>query len=72
MENSRAICLVRVRDDDGRHRLYAVASDRKAALDRVLRVVPEGWAAFLLHEQLSAETLAALNLRPGEVREISQ
>ena len=45
--------LVRVRTDDLKFRIYAVAADRKDALNKVLQTVPEGWSATLLVEQLS-------------------
>ena len=37
----------------------------------VLNAVPEGWAAALLSNKLKPEELEILNLRPGEVREIT-
>jgi hypothetical protein len=68
MADDGAVYLVRVRTDEGKHRFFAVACARRDALDEV----PEGWSATLLLEQMSAQDLAALNLRPGEVREITQ
>jgi hypothetical protein len=72
MADDGAVYLVRVRTDEGKHRFFAVACARRDALDEVLGIVPEGWSATLLLEQMSAQDLAALNLRPGEVREITQ
>jgi phage terminase large subunit GpA-like protein len=72
MENNGDVYLVRVKTDDRKHRIYAVACARKDALNEVLKVVPEGWSASLLTEQLPARDIAALNLRPGEVKEITQ
>lgn len=72
MSDDGAVFLVRVRTDEGKFRFYAVACARKDALDEVLSVVPEGWTASLLFEHMTAKELATLNLRPGEVREITQ
>ena len=72
MGNNGEVYVVRVKTDDRKHRLYAVACPRNDALNEVLKVVPEGWSASLLTEQLAARDVAALNLKPGEVREITQ
>lgn len=72
MGNNGEVYVVRVKTDDRKHRLYAVACHRNDALNEVLKVVPEGWSASLLTEQLAARDVAALNLKPGEVREITQ
>jgi hypothetical protein len=67
-----SVHLVRLRTDDRTIRIYAVARDRRDVLNEVLEVVPEGWSASLLSEQLTPRQIAALNLRPGEVRDITQ
>jgi hypothetical protein len=69
---SDGVYLVRVTTDDRKHRIYAVACARNNALNEVLKIVPEGWSASLLMEQLTARDIAAMNLRPGEVRQITQ
>lgn len=71
MGSNGEVHLVRVRTDGQNHRIYAVACAREDALNEVLNVVPEGWSASLLN-QLTAREMAALNLRPGEVRDITQ
>ena len=72
MDNSSGAYLVRVRTDDQKFRVFAVACDRREALNEVLKVVPEGWSASLLSEHLPPREIAALNLKPGEVRDITQ
>jgi hypothetical protein len=69
---SGEVYLVRVKTDDRKHRIYAVAWAREDALNEVLKVVPEGWSASLLPERLPARDIAALKLKPNEVREITQ
>jgi hypothetical protein len=63
--------LVRVTTDDREHQLWAVAAARQRAVNLVLEAVPEGWAAVLLSNRLTAEEVDILNLKPGEVREIT-
>ena len=61
--------LVRVTTDDGRWQVWLAASARHEAVDRVLDLVPEGWAASLVERQLSVDHIAELDLKAGEVRE---
>ncbi len=63
--------LARVTTDDRKHQLWAAASSREKAIELVLRALPEGWSAVLESSRLRAEQLKVLNLRPGEVREIT-
>jgi hypothetical protein len=72
MEISSSVHFVRVRTDGGNYRVYAAACDRKDALNEVLKLVPAGSSASLLSEHLTVGQIAALNLRPGEVRDITR
>jgi hypothetical protein len=71
MGSNDGVYLVRVTTDDRKHRLYVVGCTRNDALNEVLKVVPEGWSASLITMQLTARDIEDLNLRPGEVREIT-
>jgi hypothetical protein len=71
MANASEIHLVRVMTDNREHKLWAVAAPRDEAVNAVLDVVPEGWSAALLDNELSDQESQALNLRPGDVREIT-
>jgi hypothetical protein len=64
--------LVRVTTDDREHQLWVVAAPREEALDKVLNAIPEGWTAALLSNRLKPFEVAALNLKPGDVRELSR
>lgn len=37
-------------------------------MDYVLDAIPEGWTATIIERELAAEHIAALNMKPGEVR----
>jgi hypothetical protein len=63
--------LVRVTTDEREHQLWVAATARDQALDQVLNAVPEGWTAALLPNRLSPFEVEVLNLRPGEVRELT-
>jgi hypothetical protein len=71
MANAPGVHLVRVITDDRQHQLWAAATPREEAVDQVLDAVPEGWAAALLSNSLKPEEMEILNLKPGEVREIT-
>ena len=71
MANVPSVHLVRVITDDQEHQLWAVASSRAQAVTLFLNAVPEGWAAALLSNKSKPEELEILNLRAGEVREIT-
>jgi hypothetical protein len=65
------IHLVRVTTDEREHQLWVTAGARTKAVTQVLNAVPEGWTAALLPNRLKPEEVKVLNLRPGEVRELS-
>jgi enoyl reductase-like protein len=67
------VYLINVTTDDRAHQLWvAAASSEEEALTLVLNSVPEGWTAALLSNKLMPIEIAALNLKPGEVKEISR
>lgn len=63
--------LVEVTTDDREHQLWVAATPREDAVTQVLNAVPEGWTAALLSNRLKAAEVAILNLKPGEVRELT-
>ena len=65
------IHLVRVTTDDREHQLWATAGPRRQAVTQVLNAIPEGWTAALLSDRLKPDEVKVLNLRPGEVRELT-
>lgn len=67
---AQSIHLVRVTGDDRRHHVWAAATSREEAVDRVLDAIPEGWAASLMDEPWSDG--AGLKMAVGEVRDITQ
>jgi hypothetical protein len=62
--------LVRVTTDDRTHQLWAAATSREEAVDRVLDAIPEGWAAHLLDDSLRPRSDSVVNMQPGEVGEL--
>lgn len=66
--------LVRVLTDDRANRLWiAAASSPEEAVSQVLNVIPEGWSASLAaKDQLTPAEVQALNLKQGEVHEITR
>jgi hypothetical protein len=68
--DSAAVHFVIVTTDDRVHQLWAAATSRGEAVDRVLDAVPEGWAARLVDEETPTQKSAVLNISPGEVREL--
>jgi hypothetical protein len=60
-----------VTTDDRQEQLWVAATPGEEAVNRVLDVVPEGWAAALPSNKSKPEELEILNLRAGEVREIT-
>jgi hypothetical protein len=65
-----AIHLVRVTTDDRSHQLWAAATTRAEAVDRVLDAIPQGWAACLLERTLqSGKDIGAMSA--GEVRQLA-
>ena len=66
------VYLVRVTTDDRTHQLWvAAASSDEGALTLVLNSIPEGWTAAVLSNTLNRMEIEALNLKPGQAREIS-
>jgi hypothetical protein len=63
--------LVRVTTDDCKHQIWFSAGRREEAVSQVLNAIPEGWTAALLSNRLGPQEVEALNLRPGDVREIT-
>lgn len=63
--------LVRVTTDDRTHQIWVSAGRREEAISQVLNAIPEGWAAALLSDRLGPREAEVLNLRPGDVREIT-
>ncbi|MBV9459762.1 MAG: hypothetical protein JO141_19890 [Bradyrhizobium sp.] len=70
--NAHGIHLVRVTPDDRKHRLWAAATSREEAVDRVLEVIPEGWAARLLDHSFKPREDAVRDMTAGEVRELCE
>ena len=69
--NIDGIHLVLVTTDDREHQLWAAATSRDEAVNRVLDAVPEGWAAKLLDAPMKALERASVNISPGEVCDLS-
>jgi len=65
--NENGIHLVRVMTDDRKHQLWAAATARDEAVNRVLDKIPEGWAARLLDEPMRPREYAVLDLAFGQV-----
>jgi hypothetical protein len=51
--------------------LWVAAAKPEQAVTLVLCEVPEGWTAAVTGERLAPEQEAILNLKPGEVRELT-
>jgi hypothetical protein len=70
--------IVEVTADDfvrPRKRLWVAAAKPEQALTLVLTSVPEGWTAELASGRLTRQqldVLEAMNLKPGEVRELTK
>lgn len=61
--------VVRVRTDSGEPQIWLAATNRDDAVDRVLDAIPEGWTASLIQRALGDDHAAALNMKPGEIRQ---
>lgn len=68
--NTHHIHLVRVTTDDREHQLWAAATARDQAVDRVLDAIPEGWTACLLEEPMRSSAEAGVNMTLGQVRRL--
>lgn len=64
--------IVRVLTDSRVPRVWLAVAPPDEAITRVLDAVPEGWAATVLPRcALSAAEVAALQIGPGDIREIT-
>jgi hypothetical protein len=63
--------LVEVAADSDRRQLWVAAAKPDQAVTLVLCAVPVGWTAKATGERLAPEQAAILNLKPGEVRELT-
>jgi hypothetical protein len=64
--------IVEVVTDSFARQLWVAAADPDQAVTLVLCAVPEGCTAATTGERLTSEQGAALNLKPGEVRELTK
>ncbi len=71
MANATSLHLVRVTTDDREHQVWLAATPRKEAVTQVLNAIPEGWTASLLSNRLKPAEVKALNMKAGEVRELT-
>jgi hypothetical protein len=55
-----------------KRRLWVAAAQPDQAVTLVLCAVPLGWTATIADEPLTPEQGALLNLKPGEVRELTK
>jgi hypothetical protein len=55
-----------------KRQLWVAAAKPDQAVTLVLCAVPEGWTATITGEHLTPEQEAKLNLKPGEVRELTK
>ena len=62
------IQFVRVTTDERKFQLWAAATAREDAINRVLDAIPEGWTASLVDE--TPHNNISMNMMPGEVREL--
>jgi hypothetical protein len=66
------IFFVRVTTDEREHRVWAAATTREEAVDRVLDQVPEGWTARLMDDRGETGPDALAGMKAGEIRELSR
>jgi len=69
--DAHSVQFVRVTTDDRTFQLWAVATARENAVDRILEGIPEGWSACLLEASFTAKQEALSNMRAGEIRLLS-
>jgi hypothetical protein len=62
--------LVQVTPDDRRKQVWLAAARPEDAISLILNAIPEGWSAILL--PLRPVNASALNMQPGDVRELSR
>lgn len=65
--NSNDIHVVQVTPDDGTHQLWAAATPREEAVDKVLNAIPEGWCVHLLDEAFRPRGETIEIIRRGDV-----
>lgn len=67
------VYLFRVLTDDRANRLWVAAgASPEDAVGLVLNAIPEGWSASLAQAQLTLAEMEELNLKQGEVYEITR
>lgn len=71
------VTLVEVMTDSSvrgiaKKQLWVAAAKPEQAVTLVLCAVPVGWTASIAAENLTPEQEAVLNLKPGEVRELTR
>jgi hypothetical protein len=68
------VTLVEVETDGSvpERQLWAAAAKPDQAITLVLCAVPVGWTAAIAGERLTAEDETVLNLKPGEVRNLTK
>jgi hypothetical protein len=64
--------IVEVVTDRSERYLWVAAAKPEQAVTLVLCAVPAGWTATVAGERLTPEQEANLNLKPGEVRELTK
>ena len=70
--STTGVYLVRVLTDDRANELWVAAgSSPQEAVSLVLNAIPEGWSASLAQEGLTPAEVEGLNLKHGEVHQIS-
>ena len=66
------VYLVRMTTDEREHQLWAAAaSSEDEAINLVLNAVSDGWTAAPLSNKLKPAEIEALNMKAGEVRELT-
>ena len=58
-------------EDRPTDQLWVAAAPRHEASAAVQRMLPDGWIAELSNLRLTPEHIARLELRPGEIREMT-
>jgi len=71
--STTGIYLVRVLTDDRINKVWVAAgSSPEDAVSLVLNAIPEGWSASPAQEQLTPAEMEGLDLKQGEVHEITR
>lgn len=69
---SNVVHLVRVITTGGKEQLWAAATSRDEAVNRVLKAVPDGCNARLLDHRLRPRREAVNTMASGEVRQLAK